>query len=303
MWQKIVKFIFFGNYFVGILAIALSVESCMQLQLPLNSFLYYLLLFCATVMYYTYAYTGALNISASPNARTVWYKKNDAFVKKSQLFFLVLSIILTIIFITKNKEGILSMPLHHWLLLVIMAIAGLLYYGLLPKSFFNIKLRNTGWLKAFIIGFVWACCANLLPFIVLRIEKGFYHVDITLLMWLFVKNWMFCTVNAIMFDIKDYADDSNLQLKTFVVRFGLRNTIYFILVPLMIIGLLSFIIFAYIRNLNTSVFFFNLLPFLGLLALALSMQKPHKILYYLIVIDGLVFFKALCGIAGMQLIK
>jgi hypothetical protein len=37
--------------------------------------------------------------------------------------------------------------------------------------------------------------------------------------------------------------------------------------------------------------------------IAWSMQKPHKILYYLVVIDGLIFLKAICGIIGMQFIK
>ena len=55
-----------------------------------------------------------------------------------------------------------------------------------------------------------------------------------LMLWLFVKNWMFCTVNAIMFDMKDYEDDANIELKTFAVRMGLRNTIYYILVPLLL---------------------------------------------------------------------
>jgi 4-hydroxybenzoate polyprenyltransferase len=187
--------------------------------------------------------------------------------------------------------------------MIIILLSGFFYYGLLPGSFYRISLRNTGWLKAFIIGFVWACCANLLSFIFLQIEKGNHPVDLVLLIWLFIKNWMFCTVNAIMFDIKDYAHDSNEHLKTFVVSFGLRKTIFFILIPLIVIGLFSLVFFTGSRHFGAVTIFFNLIPFILLLMIAWSMQKPHRILYYLVVIDGLIFLKALCGIAGMQFVK
>ena len=114
---------------------------------------------------------------------------------------------------------------------------------------------------------------------------------------------MFCTVNAIMFDMKDYADDSNHQLKTFVVRFGLRKTIFFILIPLSLSGIFFMLAFAWYRHFTFLPVFFNLIPFFLLLLVAYSMQRQKKILYYLIVIDGLIFIKAVCGIIAMQFVR
>jgi 4-hydroxybenzoate polyprenyltransferase len=300
--KSIIKFIFLGNYFIGLLAIALSIESNVQLRLPLNSVLYYILLFSATVFYYTYAYIGPLYSKTFVNPRTEWYKKNHQFIIWSQRFLIAVFAVFTATFLFKNFKSVAHLRFQYWAILCIMFLSAFFYYGLLPKSFFKINLRNTGWLKAFIIGFVWACCANLLSFIVLQVEKGQHPVDPVLLLWLFVKNWMFCTVNAIMFDIKDYAHDSNKELKTFVVRFGLRKTIYFILLPLILIGLFSLVAFATARNFEIITIIINLIPFVLLLMIARSMLRPHKIMYYLVVIDGLIFFKALCGIAGMQFI-
>lgn len=301
--KSIIKFIFLGNYFIGLLAIALSVESNVQLRIPLNSFEYYILLFSATVFYYTYAYIGPLYSKTSVNPRTQWYKKNRRFILWSQRFLFLAFSALGIIFLFGNFNSIKYLNFWYWLILFIMLLSAVLYYGLLPKSFYKINLRNTGWLKAFIIGFVWACCANLLSFIALQIEKSEHNVDPVLLLWLFIKNWMFCTVNAIMFDIKDYVHDSNKELKTFVVRFGLRKTIYFILLPLISIGLLSLIAFTASRHFGAATIIINLIPFILLLMIARSMLRPHKIMYYLVVIDGLIFFKALCGIIGMQFIN
>jgi 4-hydroxybenzoate polyprenyltransferase len=270
--------------------------------LPLNSLTYYIILFCATVFYYTYAYSGPLKTGVI-NPRKAWYVRNHKQILWSQRILFVICATLGCFFIYRNFIAIKNLPFEYWLIIFVMLLAGIFYYGLLPTSFYRINLRNTGWLKAFIIGFVWACCANIMSFIVVQIEHGTYAAETIFLIWLFIKNWMFCTVNAIIFDIKDYADDSNEQLKTFVVSYGLRNTIFFILMPLIIIGLFSLIVFAGSRHFGIITISLNLVPFILLLMIAWSMQKPHKILYYLVVIDGLIFFKALCGIVGMHFIK
>lgn len=301
--QKLIKSIFFGNYFIGAIAIALSVESCVQLRLPLNSLTYYCILFCVTVVYYTYAYLGPLGTGNSVNPRKIWYTNNRRFVLLSQYTLFGIAALLSIYFLYRNFNAIRNLPVIYWLILAVTCLSGMLYYGLLPKSFYKIKLRSTGWLKAFIIGFVWACCANLLSFVVVQIESGTHAAEPVFLLWLFVKNWMFCTVNAIIFDIKDYTDDSNRQLKTFVVTYGLKVTIFYILLPLIVIGLFSLIAFTSSHHFGFITIALNLIPFILLLMITWSMQKPHKILYYLVVIDGLIFLKALCGIIGMHFIK
>ncbi len=300
---KLIRSVFFGNYFIGAIAIALSVESCVQLKLPLNSFTYYAILFCATVFYYTYAYLGPLSTGKAMNPRKTWYNNNRRFVIYSQVILFTVAVVLSIYFLYKNFTAIKNLPLVYWLTASVIIVAGALYYGLLPGSVYKINLRNTGWLKAFTIGFVWACVANILSFIIVQIEYGPHIAEVVFLMWLFIKNFMFCTVNAIIFDIKDYTDDSNKQLKTFVVRFGLKNTIFYILLPLIVIGLFSLIAFASSRNFSLITIGINLLPFILLFMIAWSMQRPHKILYYLVVIDGLIFFKAICGIVGMKFIN
>lgn len=299
---KFIRSVFFGNYFIGIIAIALSIESCVQLRLPLNSITYYAILFCTTVFYYTYAYLGPLNTGKIMNPRKAWYNNNHTFVVCSQFFLFAMAVALSIYFLYKNFAAIKSLPSIYWLLAGIVAVAGILYYELLPGAAFKINLRNTGWLKAFVIGFVWACVANILSFIAVQVESGPHKVESLFLIWLFIKNFMFCTVNAIIFDIKDYADDSNRQLKTFVVRFGLRNTIFYILLPLIVIGLLSLVAFSISHHFGLPAILINLFPFILLFMIAWSMQWPHKILYYLVIIDGIIFFKAVCGIIGMNFI-
>jgi 4-hydroxybenzoate polyprenyltransferase len=302
MWNKIIKFIFFGNYFVGILGIVLSLETVIQLRLPFNSIAYYTLLFSGTVMYYTYAYSTPLLSFKPDNPRSAWYNQHYGFVKFSQWFLLFVCILIGSLLLIKDYTNLLHLPIGYWLVGIIMSLSATLYYGLLPRSFFKLNLRNKGWIKAFVIGFVWACSVTLLPVIVLQLEHGYCYVNTILLIGLFIKNFMFCTVNAIIFDLKDYADDSNQQLKTFVVRFGLHKTIFFILLPLTLIGMFFLFPVAYYRHFTFLPFFFNLVPFLLLLWLIYSVRRQKSLLYYLIVIDGLIFIKAICGIIAMQFV-
>lgn len=303
MGLRVLRFIFFGNYFIGLLAIALTIESTLQLKVPFNSLSYYVLLFLAPIVYYTYAYMGAKDSQGSQNPRTQWYAKHRVFVLWSQLIFSAICGILIAYIMVNDYRAILHLPIEYWITVGVIVAMAILYYGLVPVFFFNLNLRNTGWLKPFIIGFVWAATANLLPLIMLKIQSDVDVAKTTFWYFLFVKNWMFCTVNAIMFDMKDYAIDSNNQLKTFVVRIGLKKTIFYVLVPLLITGAISLLIFAYIMQFPLPRLAFNLLPFLLTGIVAYSMNKRKKIFYYLIVIDGLILVKAVCGILGMWLIQ
>lgn len=303
MGLKIVKFIFFGNYFIGLLALVLTLESTLQLQLPFNSIPYYLLICIAPIVYYTYAYIGVNQLTKASNPRTEWFLVHQRTIRTSQLVLTIAAIGLLAYLTFHNFNTILQLPLPYWLMVGGMLLAALLYYGLLPSYFFNLNLRNTGWLKPFIIGFVWACTANLLPLIALRIEQGVPISGSVFWVWLFVKNWMFCTVNAIMFDMKDYEIDANRELKTFAVRFGIQRTISYILIPLLFIGMVSLLIFTHLAHFHPYIITLNAIPFLLTAFVAYSMHQRKQILFYLIVIDGLILVKALCGILGALLFR
>ena len=110
---------------------------------------------------------------------------------------------------------------------------------------------------------------------------------------------MFISVLCIMFDVKDYADDQNQRIKTFVVEVGLYKTIFYILIPLCILGLGSFVLYAALRDFSIFKILINIVPFIALMAVAYSLQQHKSIFYYLVIIDGLMLVKAVCGIIGM----
>ena len=106
-----------------------------------------------------------------------------------------------------------------------------------------------------------------------------------------------------MFDIKDYASDYNTELKTFVVKIGLRKTIFNIMIPLSVIGFGSFLTYNFIHHFPPGRIIINTIPFILLIIVAYSMYQRKPILYYLAIIDGLMLIKAICGIIGSTFFK
>ena len=297
MLYRLFRAFLFGNYFYGICAVALSVESAIQLGASLNSVAYYLLVFAATVVYYTYAYTSDANPNAN-NERSVWYINNRRFVQVSQIVFGLLFATSLSVFIAQQQSYFFTIPFYYWLIFFIFPLTAVLYYGFQLAALRKYNLRDTGWMKPFVIGFVWAGTVSVYPVVFSTLAQGMeYHLSLFKIL-LFIKNFMYITVLCIMFDIKDYAEDHNRQLKTFVVRVGLRKTIYFILLPLSTIGLGTFLAYAYMQHFHLIRVIMNTIPFVLLMMVAYSLNERKHILYYLAVIDGLMLVKAVCGMIG-----
>lgn len=300
--KEATRFLFYGNYFYGICAIALSIEASLQQHAALNGPAYYLFVFCATVLYYTHAYIAEPGASSS-NLRSQWYYEKRNVIRWTQLALTVLCLCFGCILLRNNWQGIMSLRFFHCLIIAVFPVVAALYYGSAsPKASTN-NLRNQGWLKPFVIGFVWAGAVTIYPVLFSTIEQHSVYTPDLVSMLLFVKNFMYITMLCVMFDIKDYAADHNHRLKTFVVRFGLRKTIFYILIPLTLIGLGTFILYAVLRDFPLLRILINTLPFILLIIVAYSMHRRKSILYYLAIIDGLMLVKAICGTIGISLIK
>jgi 4-hydroxybenzoate polyprenyltransferase len=302
MFKRFVHFIFFGNYFYGCCTVALAIEANLQQNLSLNSIYFYLLLYFSTVLFYIYAYIQEKN-NAYTNPRTRWYVENRKLIKRMQLELLLACTILSFYLIVKNYEQLLNISPLQILGLLVAGFVALAYYGISLGTGFKINTRNTGWFKPFAIGFVWASAVTYAPVIWYQVEHNIHYNFNQINLWFFIKNFMYISLLAILFDIKDYAADHNRRLQTFVVRMGLHKTIFFIIIPLTVLGFLSFLIFAFLLHFPTLRIIINSIPFVLLLIVAWSMRRDKPIIYYLAVIDGLMLIKALCGIAATLLVR
>jgi len=289
--NSLIKSFFYGNYFYGLCAVALSIEAILQQMFPLNHVLYFFAVFCVTVVYYSRAYITEVPVHRG-NQRSAWYSRNKRFVFFSQAILTLLVFSLLVIFIKDNWQSIFQMSLLQLALIAVFPLTGIFYYGVSGTKY---TLRKIGWLKPFVIGFAWAGLVTVYPIIYYTVANNIPFELTVIGALLFLKNFMFVSVLCIMFDIKDYVSDSNQNLNTFVVKQGLKKTIYFIIIPLCLIGLGTFILYGITRGFHPIKIALNVVPFVLLLLTAYSLQTRRSLLYYLFVVDGLMLVKAICG--------
>jgi len=292
--------IFFGNYFYGICTVALCIEASLQQRYPLNSIAWYIFVFSASVLYYTSAYMGEAS-SKTTNKRTLWYIHNRKAILAANTALTIIAGCSIGYILYRFGANIFNIAAWQWLVIATVPAVALLYYGMPVKGLSKYNLRSTGWLKPFVIGFVWAGTTTIYPPIFYQVETGHPYTLTFISILLFVKNVMFIAVLGIMFDIKDYAADHNRRLKTFVVQVGLRKTLFYIILPLSVLGFISFEAFALLNHFNWVRIGFNSIPFILLLMVGYSMHERRSIVYYLVIIDGIILVKAICGILGMAL--
>ncbi len=302
--EKITDTFFFGNFFVGICAVALCIETNAQHGLALNGVAFYTLIFLGTAYYYTFLYTKETPDHVV-NERVIWYQQNKSILKITQNIILLILFIDLAYFTNRYFNSITQLNgIKIGQIFIFPAIALTYTFNLLPFPEIK-KLRRVGWLKPFAIGFVWSGIVSVYPIIFYQIQVGSHAPFFALpsgLLWL--KNFMFVSTLCIMFDLKDYEFDKQEGLKTYAVQLGISKTISFIIIPLVCIGIFTFLKFhASIPASNTPAIILNLVPYLLLLIAAFSLRKHKSIIYYLFLIDGLMIVKAICGISAVLLIK
>ncbi len=189
------------------------------------------------------------------------------------------------------------MELGEWALLLIFPIVSAFYYGGNMLSY-RVNLRRVGWLKPFLIGFSWAGLTLVYPILFSKIQYG-YNLSMTWFPFLlFMKYFMFISLLAILFDIKDLVDDQGDGLETWVVKFGLSKTLFHITLPLTALGVFTFLTYAVTQGFSITRMLLLLIPFALLILAIFSLNKPRSLLYYLVVIDGLMLTKAIFGMAA-----
>jgi 4-hydroxybenzoate polyprenyltransferase len=300
--RKIRNNFFHGNFFAALCVVALSIETNFYHNIPLNGILYYSIIFVATVTFYSFLYIKG-GSSKYSNDRMAWYAKyNKALklkVKLLAIYFLVAAFTFCIIY----WQNIVKLSAIHIGQIAIFPIIAATYaFNILPFPHLK-KLRRIGWLKPFIIGFVWSGVVTVLPVIFYQIQTGKVLEKFAYpsgIFWLI--NFMYISTLCIMFDVKDVENDKISGIKTFSVSFGTTQTILYIILPLSVAGLLSFWLIAFKQNMQTLNIIFQTIPYIALILVAFSLiKKPRKLIYYLFVIDGLMIVKAVCGILALKI--
>lgn len=302
--KKLTDIFFYGNIFAGLCAVALCIETSALHQLKLNGIHFYTIIFFGTVYFYTFLYLKGIPAN-DLNERVAWYRIKSSVLKKTQNMILVFLVADVLFFVWKYHESFALLNSHKITLIVMFPLIALVYtLNVLPFPNAR-KLRRIGWLKPFIMGFVWSGIVTVYPIIFYQIQVG-SQVDVFSLPsgFLWLQNLLFIASLSILWDIKDLNDDKKSNAKTFPAQFGINRTVTFVIVPIIILGFAAFCRFSTQHSLPLSNIFINAVPY-GLLFISLFSitKRARNIIYCLLMIDGLMIVKAICGITGMLLLK
>jgi 4-hydroxybenzoate polyprenyltransferase len=138
------------------------------------------------------------------------------------------------------------------------------------------------------------------PILFARLQYG-HQTPLSLFpILLFVKTLMFVAVLAILFDIKDRDIDQRLGLSTVVTLVGPERTLFQVSLPLTVLGIATFLSYATMQHLTIPRVLLVLSPFGLLMAGIVSLTRQRTVLYYLVVVDGLMLAKALLDTLAMR---
>ncbi len=158
------------------------------------------------------------------NERTLWYRSNLPVINTLLRFTLALSAAFLLYILFYNWNTFRSVTSFQWILIFAFPLAAALYTFKIPLSYIK-KIRQIGWLKPFVVGFTWAGWVTVYPLLVWRVQRGSLAPTPVLpsaLFWL--QNFIFISILAIIFDIKDYRTDVRFKLNTYPAKLGITNT-------------------------------------------------------------------------------
>ena len=287
----ILRWFVFSNLLYGIAILALQLQSAIINNLPFANGWFYVAGFTATLLFYTHAYLFSTN-PVNPDERMQWYIRHRQLIGISQ-------IILTLLLLIAGWKLLPQIPNFsfaiYWPVMMFPMLALLYYGGIQPgKSAFN--LRQVGWLKPLIIALVWGGMGTVLPEWWALAVRNPVYIPSTSTLLLLLQQVLFLLILSILFDVKDFAADHNLHIKTWVIRVGQAQLLKRVIFPLIVLGILVEIGSGLLVGYPPAYALLNTIPWVLLIFAARTLQQQRSVVHYLWILDGLIPLKAAIGI-------
>lgn len=298
IFRNFTSYFFFSNIYLGIISVALCIETNMVNGISINYYPFYAIIFLGTCLYYSAIYAKNSN-AIYPTIRTLWYKEHLAFIHQYIGLIIICLIAFATMLIVKTWKQLFSLSGIQLLAIFLFPILGLWYS--LPSKWLKLKsIRQMGMIKPFVIGLTWSGFVVVYPIITWHLQTGksiapeLFHYC---LFWL--QDFIFISTLAIIFDTKDIQSDRHHGLQTFPAVFGITRTMQWIALPLLLINTIVLACFHQQMQYSIGQKALQYIPYLILLMVILQHHRPKSLLYYLAAVDGLLLVKALCGITSI----
>ncbi len=267
----------YGAVFISLCTVALCMETSFLLDLPFNSFFFYLVVFSATLGQYNIHYY--IKRTANPDSDRFFWSINH---KRIHLIFNLIGAIGLII-------GLTGLQPKNFLVLGIIAVITILYsFPFLPFKYKK-RLKDFGLIKILTLSYVWTLITVWFPMITLTtVTKNFELV--------FMQRFIFIFILCLAFDIRDVDSDKRERIHTLPVSIGRKWSYWLANVLLLLFVGLSFWQFKITGK---------LMQFNAMVASALVTyfvidysRKRNTDLFYLAVVDGMMMLQPILVAIG-----
>ena len=208
---SILDFLLFSNLFIALCAVAQCLVTYYLLKLPPDKYIL-MFVFFATLLVYNSSMLLAKpkDPKISPFKRVRWIFSHHRLIISNTL----------ISFLCIIPLGLWYLSFQAQILMVFVGFIALTYnFPFLKLNEKKIGLRNLPGIKLFLIGFVWATSAVLLP--IIQAESTFgLTISLNETLLLVAKRFLFICAITIPFDIRDLFQDKLYELKTIPVILG-----------------------------------------------------------------------------------
>jgi len=299
LFKSLKQILLYGNVFAGLCAVSLCVETNIQHNLPRNGWPFYFLVLATTALYYTYIYVKSVS-PFNQDDRINWYSKYFPIIKVAIKITGIIIIADALYLAVKYAGSFVALTDLKWGLIALFPVVALSYnFQILPFPKLR-KLRRIGWLKPFILGFIWSGLVTVYPVIFWQIQIKAQAESFALPAgWLWLQNFFFITALCVIFDIKDYSIDMRHRIRTIPIQLGIEKTVSFTVLPLLVLSGISMAFFYLNRYHVWWPALVQIAPLLLTYYIARGLTKTRHITYYLFAIDGLMIVKAIFGILSI----
>lgn len=217
MGKMILHFIVYSNAFIGLCAMALSLETFVLFDLPFSINWYLLLIFLCTLFIYSLHYY-VKSFTKKNDSRLQWCRNNRALLRLIVFTSALLCIGIAIIHYRSLFLATGQFNVYNLTCFLFISVLSLAYsYPILPGQ--KKSLRRVGWLKMASLSFIWSFATVIVPLLLAGSDqpKLISRIDIAAL---FTHRFLFIASLGFLFNILDYEEDKKDGITTAAVWLG-----------------------------------------------------------------------------------
>ncbi len=228
LFQEAFDYLIFGNWFISIAAVALTLETYLMIDKPLKiDGLLFFIFFSTLFEYNLHRHLSFTKISSESNANKFNWALSHHRLFKGTFYGSMVGLIVSIFFV------------NLWILFIIVPL-GLITIGysipLIKTKADSIRLREIPGVKILFVALVWGFTTVLLP----AIDAGLTLFSFNIFFML-IRRILFVYAITIPFDIRDKDADKLEGLKTLPIVFGEQKSRWFgIFLLIVFCGLIFF---------------------------------------------------------------